>query len=127
MGGVVVRSLAFSTKSVAWFDEAGERSIARLTGSPQRVSARAPGREEMVNDLEAPVAARYPAVARIAGALRKAGAIHAGMSGSGSAVFGLFRRRADAFRAAAALASRGQRTIVTRTLNRSKYQALAAK
>jgi 4-diphosphocytidyl-2C-methyl-D-erythritol kinase len=81
----------------------------------------------MVNDLEAPVAARYPAVARIARALRKAGAIHAGMSGSGSAVFGLFGRRTDAFRAAGALASRARRTIVTRTLNRSKYQALAAK
>jgi 4-diphosphocytidyl-2C-methyl-D-erythritol kinase len=48
------------------------------------------------------------------------------MSGSGSAVYGLFQRRSDADRAAAALASRSRRTVVTRTLNRSKYRALAA-
>jgi 4-diphosphocytidyl-2C-methyl-D-erythritol kinase len=48
------------------------------------------------------------------------------MSGSGSAVFGLFATRAAANRAAAALASPSRRTLVTQTLNRSKYQALAA-
>jgi 4-diphosphocytidyl-2-C-methyl-D-erythritol kinase len=119
---LVLPEFGVSTKEAfAWFDEAA-RAVGR---SPERLALR--GAEEMVNDLEAPVAARYPAVARIARALRKAGAIHAGMSGSGSAVFGLFGRRADAFRAAGALASRARRTIVTRTLNRSKYQALAAK
>jgi len=119
---LVVPEFGVSTKEAfAWFDEA-----ARGGGrSPERLALRAG--EELVNDLEAPVAARYPAVARIARALRKAGAIHAGMSGSGSAVFGLFGRRADAFRAARAVASPARRTIVTRTLNRSKYQALAAK
>jgi 4-diphosphocytidyl-2-C-methyl-D-erythritol kinase len=127
---LVVPEFGVSTKEAfAWFDEAA-RGVGR---SPERLALRAgeghalrPA-DEMVNDLEAPVAARYPAVARIARALRKAGAIHAGMSGSGSAVFGLFGRRADAFRAARALESPARRTIVTRTLNRSKYQALAAK
>jgi len=120
---LVLPEFGVSTKEAfGWFDEAARGGGDR---SPERHALRVA--EEMVNDLEAPVAARYPAVARIARALRKAGAIHAGMSGSGSAVFGLFGRRTDAFRTAGALASRARRTIVTRTLNRSKYQALAAK
>ena len=50
---------------------------------------------ELVNDLEAPVAARHPRFARIVSALKKRAPTHAAMSGSGSAVFGLFARRAD--------------------------------
>jgi 4-diphosphocytidyl-2-C-methyl-D-erythritol kinase len=88
--------------------------------------------EPFVNDLQSPVATHHPQIARIVGALRGQGAIHAAMSGSGSAVFGVFERRTQAARAAAALASRSSRaskvchTVMTRTLNRSKYQRLAA-
>jgi 4-diphosphocytidyl-2-C-methyl-D-erythritol kinase len=82
---------------------------------------------EAINDLEAPVAGRHPEVARIVRALRKAGATLAAMSGSGSAVFGLFARRAAAASAANALESRGRRILLTRTVDRSKYQKLAAK
>ena len=114
---LVIPEFGVSTQEAfSWFDEGG-RGGGR---SPEKLAVR--GAEAMVNDLERPVAARYPAITRIARALRNAGAIHAGMSGSGSAVFGIFARRTDAARAAGALAAR---TIVTRTLNRSKYQALA--
>ena len=58
-------------------------------------------------------------------ALRKSGATHAAMTGSGSTVFGLFRTRAGAVKAARALASSYYRTLVTRTLNRPTYQRLA--
>jgi len=85
----------------------------------------------LVNDLQGPVAAHHPEIGRIVRALRAEGAGHAAMSGSGSAVFALFERRRDAGRAAAALASRAPRSkvsaIVTRTVNRSTYQRLAAK
>jgi 4-diphosphocytidyl-2-C-methyl-D-erythritol kinase len=81
---------------------------------------------ELVNDLEGPVAAHHPEIKRLVSALRRAGASQAAMSGSGSAVFGLFSRRADAARAAHALANTS-RTIVTRTLNRSNYQRLAGR
>jgi 4-diphosphocytidyl-2-C-methyl-D-erythritol kinase len=81
---------------------------------------------EMVNDLEVHVAAHHPQIRRMVSALKKAGASHAAMSGSGSAVYGLFPRRPAAERAAAALSSRSRRTLVTRTVNRSRYQALAA-
>jgi 4-diphosphocytidyl-2-C-methyl-D-erythritol kinase len=83
-------------------------------------------KDELANDLEGPVSAHHPEVARAVRALLKGGATRAAMSGSGSAVYGLFTRRSDAGLAAAALAGRGRCTVLTRTLNRSKYQALAA-
>jgi len=78
------------------------------------------------NDLQAPVARRYPEVGRIVAALTRAGAHDAAMSGSGSAVFGLCSRRSDAARAAAGVRSASRRIVITRTLNRLEYQALAA-
>lgn len=45
------------------------------------------------NDLARGVTATYPVVARGIGAMRSLGARHAGMTGSGSAVFGLFTRQ----------------------------------
>ena len=47
-------------------------------------------RDCLVNDFEATVFAKYPAIAGAKQALYDAGAIYASMSGSGSAVFGLF-------------------------------------
>jgi 4-diphosphocytidyl-2-C-methyl-D-erythritol kinase len=90
---------------------------------------------DLHNDLQGPVTARHPQIARIVSALQKAGAVHAAMSGSGSAVFGLFSRRAAAERAARALSrsnkavrgpeGRPPRVLITRTVNRAAYQRLA--
>ena len=82
--------------------------------------------EVLVNDLEAPVAARHPLIRRVINALRKSGATHAAMTGSGSTVFGLFRTRAGAAKAARALASSYYRTLVTRTLSRERYRRASA-
>ena len=80
---------------------------------------------ELRNDLQRPVSTRHPDIARIVTALRRSGASHAAMSGSGSAVFGLFARRAAAVAAAQALAARAcRRTLVTRTLTRASYRRL---
>jgi 4-diphosphocytidyl-2-C-methyl-D-erythritol kinase len=81
---------------------------------------------EIVNDLEAPVLARHPEVGRIISALRRAGAVQSAMSGSGSAVFGLFSSKESALVAANRLASASRRTLLTRTLTRQTYQLLAA-
>jgi len=79
------------------------------------------------NDLEAPVARRHPEIARIVSALDRVGAAHAAMSGSGSAVFGLFRAAAAAKTAAKALSGHSRRVLVTRALDHAACRRLAAK
>ncbi|MCB0790618.1 MAG: 4-(cytidine 5'-diphospho)-2-C-methyl-D-erythritol kinase [Flavobacteriales bacterium] len=49
-------------------------------------------RDRLTNDLEVPVFAAYPELASMRDALYLAGASYAAMSGSGSSMFGLFRR-----------------------------------
>jgi 4-diphosphocytidyl-2-C-methyl-D-erythritol kinase len=46
----------------------------------------------LINDFELPVAAKYPQIAAIKRKLYDLGAVYASMSGSGSAVYGLFLR-----------------------------------
>jgi 4-diphosphocytidyl-2-C-methyl-D-erythritol kinase len=75
------------------------------------------------NDLEAPVERRHPAIAAIRGQLTKAGAELARMSGSGSAVFGLFSARRAASAAAAGLARDGHRVVLTRTRPRNLIES----
>jgi 4-diphosphocytidyl-2-C-methyl-D-erythritol kinase len=76
----------------------------------------------MINDLEPPVVRRHPEIAALRTALRDAGAVAAAMSGSGSAVFGLFRSPAAARRALPGLPGRGARAVLTRTLSRGEFE-----
>jgi 4-diphosphocytidyl-2-C-methyl-D-erythritol kinase len=48
-------------------------------------------RDLLVNDFEAPVCEKFPVISAIKQQFYEAGAIYASMSGSGSAVFGLFK------------------------------------
>lgn len=73
------------------------------------------------NDLEAPVVRHHPAIGRIRQSLVDAGAAFAAMSGSGSAVFGLFERADAARRTANDLARPGWLSLCTRTLTRRDY------
>jgi 4-diphosphocytidyl-2-C-methyl-D-erythritol kinase len=73
------------------------------------------------NDLEAPVVRHHPAIGRIRQSLLDAGATFAAMSGSGSAVFGLFERKDAARRTANDLARPGWLSLHTRTLSRREY------
>ena len=75
------------------------------------------------NDFEPVVDARHPEVAAARRQLVALGAEAARMSGSGSAVFGLFRRRGEAERAAKRLSGAGYRTLVTRTRRRTFVEA----
>ena len=119
---LVMPDFGVSTKEAfGWFDRT--RAAADPGASRRRTRVGPPDR--LVNDLEAPVVVRHPEIGRIISALRLQGAAQAAMSGSGSAVFGLFSARPKAVRAAARLASPSRRVLVTRTLNRKRYQTLA--
>jgi 4-diphosphocytidyl-2-C-methyl-D-erythritol kinase len=113
-------------EAYGWYDEeraAGYRDAAEATLDLQVLPVPWPSRAaQMVNDLEAPVVRRHPDIGRVKVALRQAGAVGASMSGSGSAIFGLFRASAAASRAATALRRPGWRFIVTRTVDRAAYE-----
>ena len=113
---IVVPSFGVSTADAyGWFDE----------DSAKARNAAPSGGSDPDNDLQAPVAARHPEIGRLVRVLARAGAFHTAMSGSGSAVFGLFRSRGAASDAVRALGGRGRRLFLTRTLSRARYQALS--
>jgi 4-diphosphocytidyl-2-C-methyl-D-erythritol kinase len=80
----------------------------------------------MINDLEAPIARHHPEIDQMKAALRRAGALAASMSGSGSTVFGLFQKRRDAVVAASRLQGSGWRVLLTESLGRGEYARVAA-
>jgi 4-diphosphocytidyl-2-C-methyl-D-erythritol kinase len=53
-------------------------------------------KEELKNDFEMPVFAKYPEIKKIKNILYNAGAVYASMSGSGSAVYGIFEKPKNA-------------------------------
>jgi 4-diphosphocytidyl-2-C-methyl-D-erythritol kinase len=119
---LVVPPFGVSTKDAyGWWDEANPHASVRSSARP-RVDGRGAGR--ITNDLQPLVAERHPAIGRLVASLRRAGAVHASMSGSGSAVFGLFTSRAAASRAVSK-AGETNASFVTRTVNRQAYQRLA--
>ena len=122
---LVLPAFGVSTREAyAWFDH--DRSGKAATARRRRAELAAGGMGLLGNDLQVAVARRHPEISRIVAGLRRAGASHAAMTGSGSAVFGLFDRRSAAARAAEALRKR-ERTIVTRTVGRTEYCKLAGK
>jgi 4-diphosphocytidyl-2-C-methyl-D-erythritol kinase len=101
-----------------WFDQdaagSGRARMADVAGIPAW-----PGRAlVVVNDLQAPVVARHPQIGTLCDTLVRAGARAAAMTGSGSAVFGLFDRGLPARRAARTLAGLGVMALVTTTVGR---------
>jgi 4-diphosphocytidyl-2-C-methyl-D-erythritol kinase len=79
------------------------------------------------NDFERVVFPQHPSLAEIKRLLAATGtpeaALHASLSGSGSALFGLYLTRGDAQRAQDRLAASGCESQITRTLPRSEYWA----
>jgi 4-diphosphocytidyl-2-C-methyl-D-erythritol kinase len=115
---IVVPEFGVSTKEAfAWWDRRKGRDGREAKG---RRALRSPS-----NDLQAVVAKRHPIVTKLVRTLTKHGAFHASLSGSGSAVFGLFRQRSAAQAGARSVA--GARTFVTPTLDRKSCRRLAAK
>ncbi|MGD0941708.1 MAG: 4-(cytidine 5'-diphospho)-2-C-methyl-D-erythritol kinase [Terracidiphilus sp.] len=77
------------------------------------------------NDFERVVFPQHPSLAEIKRILLGFGtpeaSLHASLSGSGSALFGLYLTRGDAEAACRRLEASGVRSLLTRTLPRSKY------
>jgi 4-diphosphocytidyl-2-C-methyl-D-erythritol kinase len=101
----------------AWLDDDRGASIEE-SGRAQALSvAWASGPLSLINDLQAPVARRLSDISAIGAAMRRAGAHAWAMSGSGSAVFGVFAPGA-ATRAVRRLSRPGWQVFATRTLTR---------
>jgi len=118
---VVLGLPAFGVSTVdayGWFDRDGAGASRTLVAGVAGIPAW-PGRRLIVaNDLEAPVVARHPEIGTLRDRLVKGGARAAAMTGSGSAVFGLFDSVIPACRAARAVAGAGVMALVTKTVDR---------
>ena len=73
------------------------------------------------NDFEKVVFPKYPELREVKSVLERAGAYYASLSGSGSALYGLFRSRAAGQKAAAGLQRDGVSATVATTLTRRQY------
>ena len=97
------------------------------TGAPAKGGSRAGSllldlvRTGIENDFEKVVFPQYPELRDIRGALERAGSRYASLSGSGSTLYGLFRSRAEAAKAAIRLRKQGVRAEATSTLTRQQY------
>lgn len=73
------------------------------------------------NDFEQVVFPKYPELREVKRVLERAGAVYASLSGSGSAIYGLFASRKTAVKAAAKLREDGTPAVATTTLTRQQY------
>jgi 4-diphosphocytidyl-2-C-methyl-D-erythritol kinase len=121
------RMLEFSREISAWLNAVPGNASRRRSG----VSAKGGGRAEnplldlvrtgIENDFERVVFPQYPELREVKGVLERAGARYASLSGSGSAIYGVFDSRAKATAAVSKLNKRGTRAVVTSTLTRRQY------
>ena len=110
-----------------WDEDAGGGSGRRSAGPEVGAASGAPsGGSGWGNHLEPPVKRRHPEIGEMVRRLQASGAVRAGMTGSGSVVFGLFRSAESAERARRAVRRRGWRTMRTRTVDARGHAELAA-
>jgi 4-diphosphocytidyl-2-C-methyl-D-erythritol kinase len=124
---VVLPPFGVSTaEAYAWYDDDRAAGVREPRGELQILPVPWPTRAaQMINDLEPPVLRRHPEIGAIKVALKEAGAVAAAMSGSGSAVFGLFRTRPAAARAIRPLSRAGAAALLSRTLSRAEHEQRA--
>lgn len=114
-----------TVEAYRWYDE--EPKPVRREGPGRRRPPNWPAwAASLANDLEPPVVRHHPTIGRVRQSLLDAGAVLAAMSGSGSAVFGLFERADAARRTVRDLARPGWTVLATRTLTRREYQRMGS-
>jgi 4-diphosphocytidyl-2-C-methyl-D-erythritol kinase len=110
------------TGAEAWDGSSGVSSLGGDLAGPQ-VSALV--RTGIANDFESVVFLQHPLLSEIKRTLAASGtpeaALHASLSGSGSALFGLYRGQGDAEAARERLRGMGVESLLTRTLPRAAY------
>ena len=118
----------------------GRRVSAWLSGLPQHTAGRVlsgvPGsrgrgragnplldlvRTGIENDFELVVFPKHPELREVKRTFERAGAFYASLSGSGSAIYGLFESRAAAKKTLGRLGKMGIPSVVTKTLGRQQY------
>ncbi len=123
--------LTAETVSVT-LDRSSRAVSAWLSGSSTGVPAKSSGdRAEALlldlvhagieNDFESVVFPQHPELCAVKRALEGAGAAYASLSGSGSTVYGLFKSRELARKAASRLSAEGMPAVATKTLTRREY------
>jgi len=122
------RMLKFGREISAWLNAGLVSEGPRRSG----VSASGGGRAEnplldlvrtgIENDFEKVVFPQYPELLEVKRVLERSSAKYASLSGSGSAIYGLFDSHSKARAAAGKLEKIGVRAVVTRTLTRRQYR-----
>lgn len=86
-------------------------------------TANAAGWERLGNDFEPIVFSRFPLLANVKKRLLRSGAERAAVTGSGSAIFGIFQDSRQARQAAQRLFEADRQIFVVRTVSRREFQA----
>ena len=116
---VVVPSIAIATREAySWLTASGKsNTIKRFCGQQESSDS---AEAEPGNDFESVVFPRHPLLSEIKKELLGAGARRAALSGTGSAIFGIFGNVEEAAQAVPRLASLGE-VKLTRPLSRPEY------
>ena len=112
----------FSRRLGAWLSES---ALSGVSGKKSGGRAGNPlldlVRTGIENDFEQVVFPKYPELREVKRVLERSGALYASLSGSGSAIYGLFASRDAAAKAAGKLRKSGVPAAVTTTLTRPQY------